>query len=116
MSIARTWSTTFDPDIASPEIPPSGAGPPFGLLLLSAGEWRALSSCRFSTVSSRKTGLSSPKTGHFQVTLWGFGDNGQFDSSFSGAPDSAACFTASHNGKRVYDPKSRQIAMLKYKG
>ncbi|MSR57516.1 MAG: hypothetical protein EXS05_07575 [Planctomycetaceae bacterium] len=68
-----------------------------------------LSSCRFSSVSSRKTG-------HFQVTLWGFGDNGKFDSLFDGSPDMVVGFNASHHGKRVYDPKARQNAMLKYKG
>ncbi|MSR56830.1 MAG: hypothetical protein EXS05_04060 [Planctomycetaceae bacterium] len=64
--------------------------------------------CRFLSASSRKTG-------HFQVTLWGFGDYGQFDSLFDGSPDNAACFNASHHGKRVYAPKARQNAMLKYK-
>ncbi|MSR58846.1 MAG: hypothetical protein EXS05_14540 [Planctomycetaceae bacterium] len=63
-----------------------------------------------------KNGAFFTKTGHFQVTLWGFGDNGQFDSFFDGSPDMVVCFNASHHGKRVYDPKSLQNVMLKYKG
>ncbi|MSR56914.1 MAG: hypothetical protein EXS05_04500 [Planctomycetaceae bacterium] len=74
------------------------------------------SACRFSMVSSRKTGLSSHKMRHFHVNLWGFGDYGQFDSLFDGSPETAAGFNATHNGKRVYAPKTRKNAMLKYKG
>ncbi|MSR58653.1 MAG: hypothetical protein EXS05_13535 [Planctomycetaceae bacterium] len=74
------------------------------------------SSCRFLSASSRKIGLSSPKMHQFHITLRDFGDNGQFNVLFDGSPEIAASFNASHNGKRVYDPKSLQNTMLKYKG
>ena len=75
-----------------------------------------LSSCRFSSASSRKTGLFSLKMRHFQVTLRDFGNYGQFDSWFDGSRKIAAGCNASHHGKRVYAPMPRQTDMLKYKG